>query len=236
MRLFTKSCIRQFRSGVNDPHFIRADWKTASERLALQFSRFLERMSPVSQPSMKSPLWRRRRFASSQWILLLSLAALPFGSVVASDDPFGLYSGECTFEGEPVHVELEIVRNEQYTGGGADALLSLFKNGQTTPAVHVTMIGSFRDVQQLRRRGDHSPPKIQRQFEFSSWDPSEAFGGKFRLHLEADEGGALKGTLSLDKREPRPGHTEEVPITLTRNATPQQDATASAPSPGEAEV
>jgi hypothetical protein len=176
--------------------------------------------------------------------MLLILAALPFGNVTAADSPFGVYSGECTLNGEPTRVELEIVRNERYSGGGADAILSFYKRGERSPVNRITVGGGYRDVPQPRRRGDKSPPITKRQFDFSAPDSSEAFGGRWRVKLE-QEGVALTGTLSLQKQE-RPRNAppvvsqagvDSVPITLTRIETPQSRENAEMnATAGEAEV
>ena len=176
----------------------------------------------------------KRRRPSLQ-LLVLAANCLLVANGLTEEPVFGTYSGECTLNGEPIRVELEIVKNDMLGRTGADGLLSLLKSRETSPAARVTMRGRYRDVLQPRRRGDPSPPKTNRQFEFRAMDPSEAFGGDFRLKLE-EEGGALKGILSLAKREPRPGKTDEVPITLRRNATLQGNVTVSARSPGETKV
>jgi hypothetical protein len=173
---------------------------------------------------MRSRLWPRCGLPSSKWIRLLTLAALPFGNVVADDAPFGIYSGQCTLNNEPTRVELEIVRNEKYFAEGADAILSCFKKGETSPMIHITMTGGFRDVRQPRVPGDRSPPKTKREFQFSAADASEEFGGRFKVDL-IEEGPELKGTLALVRRRTRgqpPAGREtpaNVPLVLSRSVS-----------------
>ena len=164
----------------------------------------------------KSRLWHRR----SEWILLLTLAAFPFGNVVADDAPFGIYSGECTLNNEPTRVELEIVRNENYTAG-------------------ITMTGGFKDVRELRRRGDRTPPKTERKFQFRASDPSETFGGWFAVEL-TEEGGQLKGTLTFrpkDSRHQQPVTQQPPPsvaLTLSRSSSGENQANKSPGAEAEA--
>ena len=186
---------------------------------------------------MGSPFRQRGLFPS---IFILPLLAVCFvaGNPAADESVFGTYSGECTLNNEPTRVELDIVRNERYGRGGADAILSFYKKGETSPVNRITVWGGYRDVLQPRRRGDQSPPQTKREFHFSAPDSSEAFGGRWSVKLEA-EGAALTGTLSLQKQERRDGSSdrlENVPVTLTRTASPEEDSTARAPSPGEAKV
>jgi hypothetical protein len=61
---------------------------------------------------MRAAFYRQRVLALSKCILLVTIAPLVLWSVVADDSVYGTYSGECTLNGEPVQVELEIVRNE----------------------------------------------------------------------------------------------------------------------------
>ena len=187
---------------------------------------------------MGSAFRKRGLFPFSCHILQLIATCLVAENLAADDSVFGTYSGECTLNNEPTRVELEIVRSDRYSRGGADAILSFYKKNETSPANRITVWGGYRDVPQPRRRGDRSPPQTKREFHFSAPDSSEGFGGRWSVKL-GEEGAALTGTLSLEKQERRDrssGGLETVPVTLTRNATPKEDATVSAHPPGEAKV
>jgi hypothetical protein len=181
---------------------------------------------------MGSAFRKRGLFPFSCHILQLIATCLVAENLAADDSVFGTYSGECTLNNEPTRVELEIVRSDRYSRGGADAILSFYRKNETSPANRITVWGGYRDVPQPRRRGDRSPPQTKREFHFSAPDSSEAFGGQFRLNLEQDAG-ALKGTVFLDKRGEK---TEEMPIRLSPKEASSADATTNATPAAEAKV
>jgi hypothetical protein len=194
---------------------------------------------------MRKHSWRRHLSRLGRCILPLVAAVLFYKNVGATDDSvYGIYSGECTLNNEVMRVDLEIVKNEGTQMGG-DAILTLSKNGQNRPAVRVTMIGGFRDVPQLRRRGDHSPPRTKREFSFRAVDESQEFGGRFSVQL-VEEGNQLEGTVAFApgpsrRREASSPHPPgSAPVVLIRsrvsNRQPHQSPGAGTPSavtPGE---
>jgi hypothetical protein len=160
--------------------------------------------------------------------------AEPLGAV--DESVFGTYSGDCTLNNEPVHIDLEIVKNERYGqgGGAADALLFISTKGESPPSNPITLWGGYRDVPQPRRRGDHSPPQTKREFHFTAPEASEAFGGSFSVQF-TQEGGQLKGTLGLrpvrtrhkrDTPAVEPAQPASVPLVLTRSRSVETESRA----------
>jgi hypothetical protein len=187
----------------------------------------------MSAISRQQRLAKYAAVAIAAWCMVEALGAV-------DESVFGIYSGQCTLNGEPMRVALEIVRNEGSQNGG-DALLTISKNGEASSVTRVTMRGGYRDVRQPRPRGDHSPPETRRQFDFSALDVSEAFGGFFRVQL-TQEDSQLKGTLSFapaltrhrrDQPAVEPAQPASVPLVLTRSSmtTSESPPTASPESP-----
>jgi hypothetical protein len=176
---------------------------------------------------------RQQRLAKYAAVAIAALCMAESLSAV-DESVFGTYSGDCSLNNEPVHIDLEIVKNERYGqgGGAADAILSISKNGETSPVARVTMMGGYRDVRQPRRLGDHSPPETTRQFGFRALDVSEVFGGSFRVQF-TQEGGQLKGTLGLqpvrirhrrDGAAVEPAQPASVPLVLSRSSSAKAES------------
>ena len=161
----------------------------------------------------------------------------------AADDSFyGTYSGECTLNGEGMRIELEIVKNEGTQMGG-DAILTLSKNDGTSPPIRVTMVGGYRHVREVRRRGDPSPPKATTEFNSRTIDVSETLGGSLVVQLTQD-GSQLKGTLNLqpmhnrhwrDQTPVRSAQPASVPLVLTQSSMTNSESppTTSPESPAK---
>jgi hypothetical protein len=172
----------------------------------------------MSAASRQQRLAKYAAVAIAAWCMAEPLAAV-------DESVFGTYWGDCTLNNEPVHIDLEIVKNEKYgQGGGADALLFISTKGETPPSNPITLWGGYRDVPQPRRRGDHSPPQTKREFHFTAPEASEAFGGSFSVQF-IQEGGQLKGTLGLQPVRTRhrpdgtavePAQPASVPLVLSR--------------------
>ena len=178
----------------------------------------------MSASSRQQRLAKYATVAIAAWCMAGSLGAV-------DESVFGTYSGQCTLNGEPMRVALEIVRNEGSQNGG-DVLLTISKNGEASSVTRVTMRGGYRDVRQPRPRGDHSPPETSRQFDFSALDVSEAFGGFFRVQL-TQEDSQLKGTLSFapartrhrrDQPAVEPAQPASAPLVLTRSRSPKSES------------
>jgi hypothetical protein len=157
---------------------------------------------------------------------VLAIAACALVEALAADESVGTYSGDYTLNNEPVHVDLEIVKNEGYQNGG-DAILSISKSDGTSSPVHLTMTGGYRDIgPAARRAADSAPPETRRVFGFRTMDVSETLGGRLAVQL-TQEGAQLKGTLDFQPVRDRQSRNQaavqvaqpaRVPLVLTRSS------------------